>query len=85
MIRNYLQEQIVDWDESFIESQILEKKFSFELISIDSDKPKEFIAFVVNQTLSMDKESSHLTIRLDDENIEKEISLINIKKMELIE
>lgn len=85
MIKIYSREQIINWKEGFIDSQILGRKFNFKIISTEGDKPNKFIAFVVDQTLSTDKESSHLTIRLEGEKIEKEISLVNIQKMESVQ
>ncbi|GHC65472.1 hypothetical protein [Ulvibacter litoralis] len=81
MNKTFKQKEIIEWNEYFIDAHILRKKFSFKLISREDDKQNIFDALVINQTLSMDKKASHLTIILEGQNLEKEISLVNIENM----
>ena len=70
------EKQIVDW--------IINKKFEFETNSKDSDKEKKFNAVVLDFTLAVNGMPYDLKIKINGENQEKELNLINIKSMKQI-
>jgi hypothetical protein len=82
-MKKYTFKEIVCFNEEDIDNLIIGYKFEFEINSIDSDLPVNFIAYVIDQNLAISRKPGQLKIIIDGESDtnSKLLSILNIKSM----
>ncbi len=83
-VRNYKYPEIVKITEKEFEINIKGNKFEFETHSKDYDKKSTFIATVNDLNLSYEGKPFSFKIKIENEQIEKELNILNIKQIKYV-